>query len=60
MAPDIQQDPESPLNYIALATQTEGYSANDLRDLVARAMHQAAIRAAEKMGNTNVSFECSN
>ncbi|KAF8070403.1 P-loop containing nucleoside triphosphate hydrolase protein [Lyophyllum atratum] len=45
-AGDIQRDPESPLNYAALAMQTEGYSATDLQDLVARAIHQVAIRAA--------------
>lgn len=55
MAPDIKQDPDSPLNITALATQTEGYSATDLQDLVARAMHQAAIRSA-KPGNIDVSF----
>ncbi|TFK23693.1 peroxisome biogenesis factor 1 [Coprinopsis marcescibilis] len=32
------------LNFTALATQTEGYSASDLQDLVARAIHQVAIR----------------
>ncbi|KZP02539.1 PEX-1N-domain-containing protein [Athelia psychrophila] len=45
MAPDIKQDSASPLNFTALATQTEGYSATDLHDLVARAMHQAAMRS---------------
>jgi peroxin-1 len=29
---------------MAIATQTEGYSAEDLQDLVARAMHQMAMR----------------
>lgn len=47
VAPDMGQDPESPLNYMALATQTEGYSATDLQDLVARAVHQATMRSAE-------------
>ncbi|KAF8637996.1 hypothetical protein AX16_010628 [Volvariella volvacea WC 439] len=42
---DITQDPDQPLNYAAIATQTEGYSALDLQDLVARAIHQVAIRA---------------
>ncbi|KAI0819707.1 AAA-domain-containing protein [Trametes gibbosa] len=41
---DIVQDPAAPLNYTALATQTEGYSVTDLKDLVARAVHRAAIR----------------
>lgn len=34
------------LNFTSLATQTEGYAAMDLEDLVARAVHQAAIRAS--------------
>jgi hypothetical protein len=37
-----------PLNYISLATQTEGYSATDLQDLVKRALHVAMIRAADE------------
>ncbi|KDQ13914.1 hypothetical protein BOTBODRAFT_175049 [Botryobasidium botryosum FD-172 SS1] len=44
---DIMQDPADSLNYVALATQTEGYSATDLQDLVGRAVHQAAIRASK-------------
>lgn len=36
------------LNYISLATQTEGYSATDLQDLVKRALHVAMIRAADE------------
>ncbi|CDO70672.1 hypothetical protein BN946_scf184761.g10 [Trametes cinnabarina] len=44
---DIVQDPASPLNYTALATQTEGYSVTDLKDLVARAVHRAAIRTSQ-------------
>ncbi len=46
IAQDIKEDPEAPLNYAALAIQTDGYNAVDLRDLVARAFHQAAIRLA--------------
>ncbi|KAH9939712.1 AAA-domain-containing protein [Epithele typhae] len=42
---DITQDPVHPLNFTALATQTEGYSVTDLKDLVARAVHRAAIRS---------------
>ncbi|KAG6852304.1 hypothetical protein C0991_001086 [Blastosporella zonata] len=45
-AQDIHIDEEQPLNYTALATQTEGYSVTDLQDLVGRAVHQVAIRAA--------------
>lgn len=47
IARDIHQDSESPLNYTALATMTEGYSATDLQDLVARAVHQVAIRSSK-------------
>jgi peroxin-1 len=39
---DIHASPN--LNITALATQTEGYSASDLQDLVARAIHQVAMR----------------
>ncbi|PFH52085.1 hypothetical protein AMATHDRAFT_57931 [Amanita thiersii Skay4041] len=46
VAQDIKEDPESLLNFTALAIQTEGYLAMDLRDLVTRALHQAAIRHA--------------
>ncbi|EPQ54978.1 AAA-domain-containing protein [Gloeophyllum trabeum ATCC 11539] len=44
-AGDLREDAEAPLNYTVLATQTEGYSPVDLADLVARAVHQALIRA---------------
>ena len=47
MAPNIKQNVQSPLNFAALATQTEGYSATDLQDLAARAVHQAAIRSTK-------------
>ena len=36
----------SDLNFVTLATQTEGYLPADLKDLVERATHQAAIRSA--------------
>ena len=42
MAADIRQSDN--LNFTALATQTEGYSASDLQDLVSRAVHQVAMR----------------
>ncbi|KAH9846022.1 AAA-domain-containing protein [Lenzites betulinus] len=48
---DIVQDPAAPLNYTALATQTEGYSVTDLKDLVARAVHRAAIRSSQLDSN---------
>jgi peroxin-1 len=44
-ARNLSEESSSPLNYTALATQTEGYSAIDLQDLVARAVHQASIRS---------------
>ena len=50
---DLVVDPEHPLNYTALATQTEGYFANDLKDLVARAVHRAAVRLAEHEDETD-------
>ncbi|PWY98707.1 AAA-domain-containing protein [Testicularia cyperi] len=40
------------LNYVTLATQTEGYLPADLRDLVERATHQAAIRAIEQVAKS--------
>ncbi|KAF9495315.1 AAA-domain-containing protein [Pleurotus eryngii] len=45
-AVNLCQDPDARLNFTSLATQTEGYSAADLQDLVARAVHRVAIRAA--------------
>ncbi|CUA69999.1 Peroxisome biosynthesis protein PAS1 [Rhizoctonia solani] len=43
---DLSSDPAKPLNFVALATDTEGYSATDLQDLVGRAVHAAAVRSA--------------
>ncbi|THH28835.1 hypothetical protein EUX98_g5355 [Antrodiella citrinella] len=40
-----ESHPDAPLNLTALAMETEGYSAMDLKDFVARAVHQSAIRA---------------
>ena len=45
-AKGLTQHPESPINFSALSTQTEGYTAADLKDLVTRAIHQVAIRAS--------------
>ncbi|KAF5321496.1 hypothetical protein D9619_001501 [Psilocybe cf. subviscida] len=45
VAKDIQQSTDTPLNFTELSTQTEGYSATDLRDLVARAFHRVAMKA---------------
>ena len=55
---DIVQDPSAPLNYTALATQTEGYSVTDLKDLVARAVHRAAIRSSQLDGNEESQRVC--
>ncbi|KAG8864832.1 Peroxisome biosynthesis protein pex1 [Tulasnella sp. 330] len=44
---DVSQDPSQPLNFTALATLTDGYSATDLRDLVGKAMHEAALRSSK-------------
>lgn len=45
---ELRLDPEHSINFTAIATQTEGYSATDLKDLVARAVHRAAIRIADR------------
>ena len=45
-ARNLEVDAQQPLNFVALATETEGYSATDLQDLVARAVHQAVIRSS--------------
>ena len=50
---ELKQDPEHPINFTAIATQTEGYSATDLKDLVARAVHRAAIRVAKHEGDSD-------
>lgn len=42
------------MNYTFLATQTEGYSATDLQDLVSRAFHQLAIRASGDMSQVRI------
>jgi peroxin-1 len=45
-ARNLEVEAERPLNFVVLATETEGYSATDLQDLVARAVHQAVIRSS--------------
>ncbi|KAF4598456.1 Peroxisome biosynthesis protein pex1 [Pleurotus pulmonarius] len=55
-AVNLRQDPEAMLNFTSLATQTEGYSATDLQDLVARAMHRVAIRAATEPGSIKLTI----
>ena len=41
---DLSLDMGDSINYVALATTTEGYSASDLKDLVAGAVGHAAMR----------------
>jgi hypothetical protein len=48
-AKTVQIDKDTPINYAALAMQTEGYTAGDLGDLVMRALHLATIRRSERM-----------
>ncbi|KAL0577747.1 Peroxisome biosynthesis protein pex1 [Marasmius crinis-equi] len=43
-AKELREDAEAPLNFTYLATQTEGYSATDLQDLVSRAVHQVVMK----------------
>lgn len=52
---DIQEDVISPINAISLATQTDGYSPVDLKDLVDRAIHQVAV----KTSNSNIPAQLS-
>jgi peroxin-1 len=47
-ARNLEIDAERSLNFVALATETEGYSATDLQDLAARAVHQAVVRSSGK------------
>ncbi|THH03293.1 hypothetical protein EW145_g6374 [Phellinidium pouzarii] len=53
-APDLYESTEFPLNFTALATQTEGYLPTDLKDFVSRAVHAAAIRSLDKGPNAKV------
>jgi hypothetical protein len=41
-----------------LATETEGYSATDLQDLVARAVHQAVVRSSGKDDKVKLLKSC--
>ncbi|KAJ4483721.1 P-loop containing nucleoside triphosphate hydrolase protein [Lentinula aciculospora] len=52
-ANDLIQSPDAPINFTYLATQTEGYFATDLQDLVSRAVHQVTMRLANE-NNTPV------
>ncbi|KAH8827941.1 P-loop containing nucleoside triphosphate hydrolase protein [Flagelloscypha sp. PMI_526] len=42
-------DPNTALNFTTLSTQTEGYLAADLKDLVSRAVHQVAMHKAKNL-----------
>lgn len=46
--------PAADLDYVTLASMTEGYSISDLIDLVGSAIQQAMIRSA-KSGDSHVS-----
>lgn len=50
---DLNEDPAAPLNYTSIAMDTEGYAATDIKDLVVRAVHQAAIRVARHEGEAD-------
>ena len=43
-APELSIDPNDPIDYVLLSSQTEGFLPSDLRDLVSRAVHEAVIR----------------
>lgn len=58
-ASHLEIDVERPLNFVALATETEGYSATDLQDLVARAVHQAVVRSSGKNDKVKSPKSCS-
>lgn len=42
---NLSIDGHNPVNVLALAAETEGYLATDLRDFVSRAVHRAAVRS---------------
>jgi hypothetical protein len=44
--PAVLCDDSDPINYISVATRTEGYSPQDLLDLTNRALYKATIRMA--------------
>ena len=46
-AQNMVVDPTAPLNFAAFAAETGGYSATDLQDLVARAVHNATMRLSQ-------------
>ena len=57
-ARNLEVDTQQPLNFVALATETDGYSATDLQDLVARAVHQAVVRSSGDNDKVNFSKSC--
>ena len=50
----IDVSPEGGVNFALLATMTEGYLATDLQDLVARAVHEAAMRTSSGDGGISL------
>jgi len=52
----LQTNHKQSLNYVSIATNTEGYLATDLHDLVSRAIHQATIRAAKEKSEVRPRF----
>jgi peroxin-1 len=58
VAKNLEVNTELPLNFVALATGTEGYSAIDLQDLVARAVHQAVVRSSSDYEKVKRSKSC--
>ena len=57
-ARNLEVDTQQPLNFVALATETDGYSATDLQDLVARAVHQAVVRSSGDNDKVKSSKSC--
>ena len=57
-ARNLEVEAKQPLNFVALATETEGYSATDLQDLVARAVHLAVVRSPGDNDKVKSSKSC--
>jgi len=47
--PAVLCDDSDPINYVSVATRTEGYSPQDLLDLTNRALHKATVRIANDL-----------
>ena len=48
LAEKLSENPDQPINYAYLATETEGYLPTDLIDLCSRAVHEALIRSSSE------------